>query len=236
MTMTTNRIGGALAALFLSLQAVAALATPINLDTGIALDVDPGTTGTATLSATNFANGTQVTNWNAWTVALQLLPNPGATGTMTISGISPPATNGSLANPDAGTFDPSGELFEPANGATAYTAIGFANNTNAVTTWASGQQFNLAGIAFTASGDASGSWTLYAVNQSDTEYFSTTNYFNAVATPFAFGNSPATNGSSLVLGTITAVPEPGSLTLAAAAGVVGLLALRRRQRLAGVRA
>jgi len=227
---TTMRIGGAFAALVLALQTTAALATPINLDTGISLDVEPGTTGTATLSATNFNGGSTVTNWNAWTVALQLLPNPGATGTMTISGISLPATNGSLANPDAGTFDPSGVLFEPANGETAYTAIGFANNTNANTTWASGQQYNLAGISFTASGDASGSWTLYAVNQSDIDFFSTTNYFNSVATPFPFGNVPATNGSSLTLGTITAVPEPASMTLALAAGTVGLVTLRRRRQ------
>ena len=224
---TTMRIGGACAALVLALHTAAALATPINLDTGISLDVDPGTTGTATLSAKNFNNGTPVTNWNAWTVALQLLPEPGATGTMTISSILLPLTDDSLSDPDAGTFDPNGVLSGTgSNGTTTYTAIGFANNSSADTNWSSGQAYNLADLTFTASGDAQGTWTLYAVNQAST----VTNWFDDLGNPTTFGNTPASAGSSLVLGTITAVPEPGSLTLALAAGTVGLITLRRRRR------
>jgi len=222
---TTMRIGGAMAALVLSLQA-AALAAPINLNTGISLAVDPGTTGTATLSATNFDDGVQVLTWNAWTVALQLLPNVGATGTMTISNKSLPATNGSLSDPDAGTFNP-GTLLQPANGQTAYTAVGYANEGPDVTVWASGATFNLADVSFTASPDAQGSWTLYAVSQGNPAVSVWLDDFGAA---FAFGNVPAVNGSSLTLGTITAVPEPASATLALAAGTVGLLALRRRKR------
>lgn len=223
---TTMHMGGPLTGLVLALHAAATLAMPINLDTGISLDVEPGTTGTTTLSATNFNDGTPVTNWNAWNAALQLLPNPGAVGTMTISGNLLPTTNGSLTDPDAGTFNPNGVLSGTgSNGATAFTAIGFANNGPDVTTWIAGQSYNLANLTFTASGDAQGTWTLYAVNQGST----ISNWFDDFGNPTTFGNTPSTAGSSLTLGTITAVPEPASLTLALAAGTVGLLGLRRRK-------
>lgn len=219
--MNVSSLGRLLAVACLCVvSSLPALASPINLDTGISATVNPGSTGSFTLSMTNEASGSAITNFNSWALILQVIPQPGATGTATITGLTSPLTNPALAVPgDPPLFDNAYTTNVPVNGTINAYQVGLANETNAVTTFALGQTYNAADFTVALSPDASGSWSLFVLNDEN----NTTAWLNAGGTPTAFGNSAVAGEglyTSTQIGTISAVPEPSSLMLAGSAIVV----------------
>jgi|688.fasta_scaffold150647_3 hypothetical protein len=222
MSTSFRSFGMAVALAWVTAQSVRA--TPINIDTGKVLSMGAGANSSLVLSATNTNSGTSVTNFNGWTLGLQLLPQGGATGTVTMTGITNPATNQALTVPDTPTFFNS-TLNTATNGTTAYKYVGISNVDNTTTTFALGQSLNLANLAVTSSAGAAGTWNLYAVNQSPSQ----SAWLDVTGLGTDYGNLPATNGTSVLVGTVTVVPEPGSLLLAGLSGVALCAAFGRRQ-------
>jgi hypothetical protein len=191
-------------------------ATPIDLNAGIALTLSPGSSDAWTITATNFDNGTSVTNWNAFAIAFQPIPGPGAGGSVSLTGVVSPATNPSITTPSPVGQPVAGNFGAPINGTTAYTGINISYDAAQTTTWASGQTYNLATLTFSASGDAFGTWMLYASNPADDEFFPQTSWLTNGAQDRFFGNVPFNeNAATLLLGTISVVPEPSTILLAA---------------------
>jgi len=235
---------------------LSAWAAPINLNSNLNLSLNPGSTGIWTLSATNQDNGVIAEGWNAFAVALQIIGDPGATGTVSIQGAINPEVNSVFSNPVVDPFnDPplpvggpidvlplnNGNFPAAINGTTAFTTVilGFSNSDDYVN-WQSGQTYNLATVTWSASTDAIGSWTIYASNpiNSFQNQPQTTWNFPGGGDNF-FGNVPYVSGapSTLQLGTISVVPEPHGLIVAGSAAVVALtghqLRLRRRRNRLG---
>jgi len=203
-----------------------AIATPINIDTGKNLSMSPGTSASLLLSATNASAGTAVTNFNGWTLGLQLRPQTGATGTLTMTGITNAATNRALTNPDVPTFS-NATLNTATNGTTAYKYLGISNVDNTTTTFSLGQSLNLANLAISSSAGASGNWNLYAVNQSPSQ----SAWLDVTGQGIDYGNLPATNGTSVLVGSVAVVPEPQGIVLAGSAiAAAGCCAWRARRR------
>ena len=201
------------------------VATPINIDTGNLLSMSPGANSSLVLSATNANAGSSVTTFNGWTLGLQLLPQGGATGTLTMTGISNPTTNRALTVPDTPTFINS-TLNTATNGTTAYKYVGISNVDATTTTFALGQSLNLASLAVSSSSTASGVWNLYAVNQSPSQ----SAWLDVTGLGTDYGNLPAINGTSLLLGTVSVIPEPGPMLLAGLAGIVVCSVCGRRRK------
>ena len=200
-------------------------ATPISIDTGKSVSMSPGANSVVLLSATNANAGTSVTNFNGWTLGLQLLAQAGATGTVTMTGISNPAVNPALTVPDTETFN-NALLTTATNGTTAYKYVGISNVDATTTTFALGQSLNLASLAVSSSSTASGVWNLYAVNQSPSQ----SAWLNVTGLGTDYGNLPAINGTSLLLGTVSVIPEPGPMLLAGLAGIVVCSVCGRRRK------
>jgi hypothetical protein len=201
-------------------------ATPITIDTGKAVSMSPSANSVVLLSATNANAGTSVTNFNGWTLGLQLLAQAGATGTVTMTGISNPAVNPALTVPDTATFINS-LLTTPTNGTTAYKYVGISNVDATTTTFALGQTLNMASLSVSSSSTASGVWNLYAVNQSPSQ----SAWLDVTGLGTDYGNLPAINGTSVLLGTVTVIPEPAPMLLAGLVGVVVCSLLGRRRKL-----
>jgi hypothetical protein len=201
-------------------------ATPITIDTGKAVSMSPSANSVVLLSATNANAGTSVTNFNGWTLGLQLLAQAGATGTVTMTGISNPAVNPALTVPDTETFINS-LLTTPTNGTTAYKYVGISNVDATTTTFALGQTLNMASLSVSSSSTASGVWNLYAVNQSPSQ----SAWLDVTGLGTDYGNLPAINGTSVLLGTVTVIPEPAPMLFAGLAGVVVCSLLGRRRKL-----
>ncbi len=201
------------------------IATPINIDTGKALSMGPAASSVLQLSATNANAGTSVTNFNGWTLGLQLLPQVGATGTLTMTGITNAATNGALTNPDVPTFI-NATLNTATNGTTAYKYVGISNVDNTTTTFTLGQSLNLANLAISSSAGASGNWNLYAVNQSPSQ----SAWLDVTGQGIDYGNLPATNGTSVLVGSVSVVPEPQGIVMAGSVIAAGCCAWRARRR------
>lgn len=207
----------------------AADASPLNVDTGKNLSLNPGDTGTVTLSLTNENSGSPVTTFNSWGFGLQLIANPGATGTATLVSGALPAVNPALADPEnPPQFVPGQTLSVPANGTTDYTLVSSANQSPLETTFALGQTYNIMDVDISLSPGASGSWSLFAVN--DLLGFGV--WLSSLGTPTNFGNLPSLNGDAgtALIGTLTAVPEPSSILLAASSVLATCAWLRRRSR------
>ena len=200
-------------------------ATPISIDTGKSVSMSPGANSVVLLSATNANAGTSVTNFNGWTLGLQLLAQAGATGTVTMTGISNPAVNPALTVPDTETFS-NALLTTATNGTTAYKYVGISNVDATTTTFALGQSLNLASLAVSSSSTASGVWNLYAVNQSSSQ----SAWLDDTGLGTDYGNLPAINGTSLLLGTVSVIPEPGPMLLAGLAGIAVCSVCGRRRK------
>jgi hypothetical protein len=221
------------------ISAAAAVASPLNLVTGTSLSLNPGlsTTGTLTIAATNENAGSAITDFNFWGLILQLIPQPGTVGSATLTSLTNPAVNPALGpasvpvSTTSSLLDDSYTLNIQVNGTINAIQAGVANDDPSVTTFALGQTLNLGDFTVALSNDASGSWTLYALNDQN----NTGAWGNDQGTLATFGNLPtaaAGQYSVLAVGTISAVPEPGSLMLAASAitvtGWYGWQSRRRR--------
>jgi hypothetical protein len=91
-----------------------------------------------------------------------------------------------------------------------------------------GLSYNMGTLDFTASAGASGTWNVYAVQQPVNPLSFWT---HSALDDFDFTNLQNGTESSLLLGTITVVPEPGSLALGVlGAGIVTLGIRVRRNR------
>ena len=214
----------------LALSAVPAFASPINIDTGKNLGLNPGTSGTVTLSLTNASGSTSITTFNSWGMILQLVPQTGATGSASFSSLLSPSTNPALTNPAGPSLDDAYTLTSPQNGTTSASLLSIGNIGSEVTTFAPGQTYNIGDLGVQLSGDASGAWDIYALNdENDTTSWMAVPGFGLNA----FGNVPTaapTAYTSTIIGTVTAVPEPSTLVmLAGAVATSGWIAWRRRR-------
>lgn len=216
------------AAIIAGLGCVAALASPINIDTGKTLVVAPGSSGTLTLSLTNQNAGSTITDFNGWSTGLQLLPQAGAIGTATITSAALPATNAALTDPEIPlTFNPNQTLLTPANGTSLYSFLISSNQSPAVTTFALGQQYNVADLTVTLSPNAAGTWNLFAVNNAN----GIAGWANPSGTVTDYGNLARANGDAgtRLIGTVSAVPEPEGLVASAAVMAAAWFAWRSRR-------
>jgi len=205
-------------------------ASTLSLDTGKSLELQPGETKYFTTSFTN--SGAAIENtYLGWIMGLQFIPEAGASGTLTIGEVTQPAVDpmpaGTIAklNPTLETLANSAVI----NGLTTYynTSI---SATDALQTVAANSQYNFASFAFTASPDAAGTWTVYAVQQQGNALRT---YWLNDGIDTEYTNLPYTSGgnNSLALGTISVVPEPNSLVLASSALVAAAwCGWRRRSR------
>jgi len=218
----------AIAAVLLGLACGAAEATPLALTTGLSVSMASGTTGLLTLSATNLVGGTgDITTFNGFGLALQLIPQAGASGTVQFADFFAPATNGILPDPDVPQFELNGITnMSPVNGSSVATSVALLMSETAPSPEATvpqGVLKNLGTLQFISTSNAVGTWTLYAVNDA----FGRSYWTNAVADETTFDQLAAANGTALPLGTVSIVPEP-SIVVFAAGAVMMLAASRHR--------
>ncbi len=202
-------------------------ATTLSLDAGKSLTLSPGTTGYVTLTFTN--NPDDITsNFLSWTLGIQVLPSGTVSGTVTPSGLVQSTVNSMPFGAFPDTIQPTLLTLASSasiNGSTTFYQIGM-QTTVALGTVLSGNTYNMGNVGFSASGSAAGTWNIYAVQQGGANYQSF--WTNGSLVDTDFGNLPRGAGnSSVLLGTITVVPEPGSMALAAAG--LGILTCTRRR-------
>lgn len=208
---------------------VPAHATPLGLTRGLSVSMASGTTASLTLSATNLAGGTgDITTFNGFGLALQLIPQGGAVGTVVFSGFAAAAANGILPDPGEPQFELDGiATLSPVNGTSLATPVALLMSELAAqqeATVPQGVLKNLGIIEVAASGNAAGIWTLYAVNDA----FGRSYWTDAVGNETAFDQLPATNGTAIAIGTVSIVPEPSAVALALGGAVSIVAAARRR--------
>ncbi len=220
----------AVAAVVICLSAGPAQATTIYLDTSKLLNLSQGASGNMTFSFTN-DDGDITSNFLAWTLGLQVLPSGSVSGNITLGTLSQSVFNPMPIGAFPDTIQPT--LLTLAggatiNGSTRFYQIGM-QTTVALGTLLSSTSYEMGTLGFTASAGALGTWNVYAVQQGGSSYQSF--WTNGALTDTDFGNLPRGAGnSSLLLGTITVVPEPGSLALAALGlGIVVCSAHARRR-------
>lgn len=216
--------------LFASLPAFAQ--SIIDLDTGISETVEPGGSGSFTFTMTNVGTSAAPDNFIGWVLGIQLVPRVGNTGSLTVGSLSGGAINpmptGSLdiTQPVLSTLGSSAVL----NGSNQYYFMGI-NTLDTLGTLAVGQTYEMGSLGLTASGDASGTWDVYTVQQNSPLF--KTYFFDGTAFEQPFGNMPWVGGGnySLKLGEVAAVPEPSTLAMLGLAGFgAGGYAWRRRGR------
>jgi hypothetical protein len=229
------RLIAAVAALVFGLQTIPASATTLSLDTGKSLVLNPGTSGSMTFSFTNNP-GDINDNFLAYTLGIQVLPAGVVSGTVTLGTLTQPVTNpmpiGTLdfTQPTLATLKSSGTI----NGTTNFYNINAATTT-ALGTVLGSTSYNLGTLGFTASGGAAGTWNVYVIQQGGADFQSY--WTDGSILDSDFGNLPRGAGnSSLLVGTITAVPEPGSLAVAGVAGMMAMGCVWGRRRKAKARA
>lgn len=157
----------------------------------------------------------------AWQLELRIIPQAGSTGTVTFGSFAYPADNiltfpFPVAGPQTTTFS------------STIVRVGSSDvffDDGAVVVPASGK--NLVALTVNSSPDASGDFWLVATNDvtgGGSNWASST-----VSGDQAFTNIPFSNDTQLVLGTITVVPEPGSLAFVGLAGGMFASALSWRR-------
>lgn len=207
-------------------------ATTISLDTGKSLSVSPGASGTFTFSATNDA-GAITSDFLGWTMGIQLLPSGTTVGTMTIGALAQSLTNPmptgvvDISQPALQTLALSGTI----NGLTEYYLIGMAA-TEVLGSLSGNTSYNLGDLTVNASANAQGTWNVYAVQQGGSFY--KTYWTNSTLTDVDFGNlvrGPQGTNNSILIGTVTAVPEPSTIALLGMSmAIAGWYAWRTRRK------
>lgn len=223
--------------------ALPAFATSIiNLGTGLSETIEPGSSGSFTFTMSNVGTSATPDNFIGWVLGIQLVPQGGNTGSLTVGSLSGGTTNPmpfgdlDITQPALSTLGSSATI----NGSTQYYFMGI-NTLTDLGTVAVGQTYEMGSLGLTASGDASGVWDVYTVQQNSPLF--KTYFFDGSALEQPFGNIPWVIGStgqgnySLKLGTVevAAVPEPSTLAMLGLAGLgAGGYAWRRRGRKSAV--
>lgn len=220
----------ALAATAFCIQIVPAGATVLSLDTGKSLSLSPSTSGNLTFSFTN-NDGDITANFLNWTLGIQVLPSGSVSGNVTLGTLAQSATAPMPIGAFPDTIQPTLLMLAGAatiNGSTDFYQIGM-QTTVALGTVLGNATYNMGTLGITASAGAFGTWNVYAIQQGTPHQSFWT---NGSLTEVDFGNLPRSAGdSSIQLGTITVVPEPNSLALAAlGVGVVTCFLYSRRRR------
>jgi hypothetical protein len=217
-------------------QGVASIGATLSLDTGNSLELQPGGSGTFTFSATTGAE--EIDDFVFWAIGFQVVPSGSVSGTLSI-GVPPGALpitspvgtefNGALTNPlvnpilnevtgfdfaqpKVSTLSSSGVI----NGLTTY--VGMAGTaTDDIPLLSPTTTYGVGSVSFSASADAQGSWTVYAVQQQGGSL--KTYWIDAFNQDRPFENIPFASGGNyaIPIGTISVVPEPSGLVLAASA-------------------
>jgi hypothetical protein len=195
------------------------------------VEIEQGSSGLIDLAVSN--TGTDATFVNNFLVGVQLVADPGATGTLSLASVSAPASNSLLT--DSPTFDAIADTLSGTTtvGGADYIQLLGANISTFDDTLNASSIANLLTLTFSASGDALGTWTLYGVNQGSSPSVSFT--ADTLNQQTDFTNLPATDDTYIALATITvtAVPEPRTDVLAGLAAAIGIAAaspLRHRRR------
>jgi hypothetical protein len=207
-------------------------ATTLNLDTGKSLILQPGGSGDFIFSFTN-TSGAITSNFLAWTMGIQVVPQAGATGSVTLGTLSQsntdpmPIGTTDTTQPTLLTLGASGII----NGSTLYYQIAMVT-TEALGTVPGGASLNMGNLGFNAVSGASGTWNVYAIQQGAPFYQSY--WTDGSLTDTDFGNLPRVAGnSSLLLGTVSVnsvIPEPASYAAITGAALLGMVGLRRQRR------
>lgn len=227
--MPAHRHAAIAAACLMLFAARASVATPLALTTGLSASMASGTTALLTLSATNLPGGIgAISSFNGFGLALQLIPQAGASGTVQFANFVVPAANGILPDPGDPQFELNGITnLSPVNGSAVATPVALLMNEAAEeqeTVVPTGVLKNLGVVQVVSSPSAVGTWTLYAVNDA----FGRSYWTDAFGNETPLDQLPATNGTALAIGTVTVVPEPSQMALAAGAAALILAASRGR--------
>jgi hypothetical protein len=215
--------------LFASLSASAT--SVINLDTGISKTIQQGASGSFTFTMANDGTTAAPDNFIGWVLGIQLVPQGGATGTLTVGSLAGGTTNPmpfgdlQITQPQLATLGGSASL----NGSTQYYFMGI-NSLTDLGTLAVGQTYEMGSLGLTASPSALGKWDVYTVQQNSPLF--KTYFFDGTATEQPFGNMPwvGQGNYSLKLGEVQVVPEPSSLAILGLTGLgAGGYAWRRRR-------
>ena len=213
--------------------AATAVAAPIvNFTTGLSLDLAETGTGGMTMKFTNAGDATQSINY--YSVGIMLLQTSGS-GSLTFDSWTKPS-DPVIGDPEAEytPFDAPGlfTLNAPVNIAGTdyfdYYFVATAATDAFNYPLAAGVTKDAGLMTFSVSGQ--GTWDVYAVNQeAQPGGLPVSLIQDNTSDEFGFGNLPAANGASLMIGTITAVPEPSTIALGGVALLVGLVPALRRQ-------
>jgi hypothetical protein len=238
--MERPRIIPALVAGLLSLSALIApvSATTLTLDTGKSLQLQPGSSDNFTFSATNDEGA--ITNLLGWAIGFQVVPIGTPTGSLTVGLLTKPAVDPMPAGEVDFGQPALGILANSAteNGSPNFWGIAAAALDD-IQVVDSSTSYNLGSVNFTLSANATAgdSWGIYAVQQPST--FIKSYWSDDAFNPIGFGNWETLPNpvGSVQIGTISAVPEPGSLVLAGSAlAAAGWYGARKRRTLAAVEA
>lgn len=221
-----------LACLFVHASSALAEAV-VNFDTGKTLQLQTSGAGTLTLSLTNAGNESAFVN--SYTLGILVVPTSGS-GTLTLDAWTGPAS-APLLSDVAAEYTPydqpvlfpliapvtiSGtEYFE-------YFQVQAANTNGFDDPLGVAASRNIGTLNFSVI-DGNGTWDIYMINQEAQEGGLPISFLqDSELADFPFGNLPAVNGEALLVGTVTAVPEPTTLLLAGC-GCLSL-AVRRFRR------
>jgi hypothetical protein len=187
-----------------------------------------GNTGTLAITVTNA--GTSAISLTSFSVGLQLIADGLVAGSLTFGdflGTGSVWTDPTINGPDLATLD------APVDGTTEYYAMTISGDFESPYVFAPATSAVLGTIQFTASGDAVGTWSLFAVNEWPNggvpiSFVSDDNFEDRQMANLSAAEGLA--GVSRKIGTIAvAVPEPSALALlVAATAVAGLRFARRR--------
>jgi hypothetical protein len=207
-----------------------AMASPLNLVTGLSGIAAPGESSLLDIAVTNQAPG-DVTDFNAFLISFQLLPQPGATGGLVISIAAHPASNAFLTDPGVAIFQPQGSI-APAtvNGSSGFVGVSlFNNDPDDGDFLAAGGTANLVTLTLSATEGTAGTWMLYAITNA-----MPLSAWQSTTGDQAFGNLPIPGSgfNSLLLGTVAVapVPEPGAMLFPSLLGIFVIRAGRRAAR------